>query len=66
VSSVKPYGRIDTRRTVPQATEVGRCSSCRGGIFSNQPYARVRRPTTGKNHLECVPEGAVVLEVIEP
>lgn len=47
-------------------TQVGNCSACGDGIFSNQVYAQVRRPTTGKNHIGCVPAGAVVLEVVNP
>lgn len=47
-------------------SHVGNCAVCKLGIFSNQTYAQVRSPATGKNHVWCVPEGAVVLEVIQP
>jgi hypothetical protein len=62
---IKPMGRNGVKPML-SSSQVGSCTICKAGIFSHQPYAQVRRPATGKNHLECVPKGAVVLEVVQP
>jgi hypothetical protein len=45
---------------------VGCCTECRTYIYPDQKHVRVRRPTIGWNHSECVPKGAVVVEVVQP
>lgn len=61
MGTAKPYGRIDSRRTIERnIVQVGSCTECKQGIYSDQEYTRVRRPTIGLNHAWCVPAGAVM------
>lgn len=61
VGTAKPLGANDNRRALKQGVVlVGCCTQCKQGIFSDQEYTRVRRPTIGLNHDWCVPAGAVM------
>lgn len=52
-----------TSKTNRTAELVGHCCVCKNGIFTSEKWVRIRRPSTGKCHVGCVPSGAVLAEV---